>query len=518
MQLGMFAACAALTSFEDNLSSLVDGSSMFVYCQSLETFNADLRSLTNGSQMFSDCAKLTSFNSNLRSLRNGTDMFKGCILDEISVVHISNTIKDISSLSLADDEGKITINHDPNIPDSVLIECGQRMLSKGWKVIFNELSFGVSLDITVESGYIPDASKWHDRVYPDVESPITSVTNGYAMNASTQLFRVDSPNIVNGSYLMEDNRNLTSWDDSLESLTNGYYMFYYCTNLTSFNSDLSSITGKNNTTGYMFYNCNKLTTFNASLSSLTENNSTMFSSCSNLTTFISDLSSLGDGSYMFRDKNNLTTFNASLRSLTNGSYMFNNCAKLTSFNGDLSSLRNGTDMFKGCILDEASVVHISNTIKDISSLTLADDEGFITINHNTNIPTSILEECGNRMVAKGWDVVFNNLSFGITFDITAENGYIPDASKWHDKVYSALELPITSVTNGYAMNASTQLFRVDSPNIVNGSYLMYGNSKLESWDDSLESLTNGSNMFNGCSKLTSFNSDLNSLTNGKCMF
>jgi hypothetical protein len=106
------------------------------------------------------------------------------------------------------------------------------------------------------------------------------------------------------------------------------------------------------------------------------------------------------------------------------------------------------------------------------------------------------------------------MTFGLVYDITEENGYIPDASKWNSKLFSSLEEVPTSVSNGYAWNASTQLFRVDSPNIVNGTNLMYYNSDLIEWNDSLESLELGSYMFYYCSNLTTFNSDLSSLTNG----
>ena len=40
--------------------------------------------------------------------------------------------------------------------------------------------------------------------------------------------------IVNGSNLMLDNKDLTTWDSSLVLLENGHCMFKGCENLTSF--------------------------------------------------------------------------------------------------------------------------------------------------------------------------------------------------------------------------------------------------------------------------------------------
>jgi hypothetical protein len=49
---GMFANCDNLTTFNSDLSSLVNGYRMFASCDNLTTFNSDLSSLTDGYSMF----------------------------------------------------------------------------------------------------------------------------------------------------------------------------------------------------------------------------------------------------------------------------------------------------------------------------------------------------------------------------------------------------------------------------------------------------------------------------------
>ena len=555
--------------------------------KTLTSWNGSLESLNDGSYMFSGCSKLTSFNGDLSSLINGTDMFSGCKLDEASVVHISNTIQDISSLELSKGEGTITINHDPNIPDSVILECGNRMMAKGWVVIFNALAFGVSYDITTENGYIPDASKWNTEMYKKFSLTVTSVGGGKLYNGTEEVCLIDNANIVDGSNLMKGNSKLESWNGSLESLTNGSTMFNGCSKLTSFTSNLRSL--RNGTD--MFKGCIldeasvvhiSNTIQDISSLSLTDDegkitinhdpnitdsvliecgnrmmakgwknielNSIIFTEydiisengyipdaskwneevyvanklkvtsvsgdkCYNQSKAVCfiDGENIQNGSKLMYKNTLLTSWNEPLDSLNTGDYMFAGCSKLTSFNSDLSSLQSGTSMFKGCNLDEASVVHISNTIKDISSLELSEGEGKITINHDPNIPTSVLEECFNKIVNKGWKVAFNTLKSGFGYDITDENGYIPDASKWNEEMYTPNELTITSVSNGKCYNGEDVVCLIDGENIQNGMYLMGGNTALTSWDEPLSSMTNGTMMFFYCYNLTTFNSDLRKL-------
>ena len=59
----------SLTSFNGDLSSLVNGERMFAY-SSLASFNGDLSNLVNGDTMF-NASSLTSFNGDLSSLVNG---------------------------------------------------------------------------------------------------------------------------------------------------------------------------------------------------------------------------------------------------------------------------------------------------------------------------------------------------------------------------------------------------------------------------------------------------------------
>ena len=126
--------------------------------------------------------------------------------------------------------------------------------------------------------------------------------------------------------------------------------------------------------------------------------------------------------------------------------MFNGCTSLTSFSSDLSSLEEGDYMFNGCSLDTASVQNIADTINDLKSQNMT---GVIHIGHADDVPASILWECGNKMLDKGWTVYFNEKVYSrhdMTYSITKSNGYIPNASEWQNEVYKKNNLIITEIT------------------------------------------------------------------------
>jgi hypothetical protein len=76
---------------------------MFEGCDGLTSFDTDLSSVTNGSSMFYACSALTDFNSSLTNLTNGSYMFYRCKLNYASLSNIANTIKDVNGLESGSD-------------------------------------------------------------------------------------------------------------------------------------------------------------------------------------------------------------------------------------------------------------------------------------------------------------------------------------------------------------------------------------------------------------------------------
>lgn len=79
-----------------------------------------------------------------------------------------------------------------------------------------------------------------------------------------QIFTIETNKIVNGSNLMLNNKDLTTWNSSLTVLQNGSYMFSGCENLTSFGApDIAKVSNEHNvlilpaliTATNMFENC-----------------------------------------------------------------------------------------------------------------------------------------------------------------------------------------------------------------------------------------------------------------------
>ena len=151
----MFYGCENLITFSSNLSSLTYGYRMFDACDKLTSFFSELPSLANGDYMFRDCSNLTSFLSDLGSLKGGHQMFEGCKLDINSLRNIADTINDITDLDennnndwkyevlgktktiSSTSRGHIDICHADSISEEVIIECGNKLIDKGWTVYFN---------------------------------------------------------------------------------------------------------------------------------------------------------------------------------------------------------------------------------------------------------------------------------------------------------------------------------------------------------------------------------------------
>ena len=223
----------------------------------------------------------------------------------------------------------------------------------------------------------------------------------------------------NGGYMFYS-CDFTTFPSALPSLTNGSHMFANCNKLTSFSSDLSSLSDG---TG-MFGSCSALTSFSSALPSLTNGNN-MFRYCT-FTSFTVDLPNLTDGCWMFDGCRELISFSSDLHNLTYGENMFYNCSKLTTFTSDLSSLKSGYLMFKDCEIDTESLRNIAEHINDINGLVMENDadweyevfreiktipngrRGRIDIDVDSSVTQEVRKECGNKLNAKGWTIVYIN--------------------------------------------------------------------------------------------------------------
>ena len=384
----MFRLCSNLTTFNSDLSSLIDGDIMF-YQTNLSEFTTDLSSLTNGWSMFFGCSNLESFTSNLSSLTNGYNMFAGCS-------NLSEFTVDLSSLQ----NGHLMFYYCSNLES---FTSNLSSLTDGVQMFFgcSKLTTFTSDLNSLTNGY----QMFYQTNLSEFTTDLSSLVNGMAMFAvcsNLESFTSDLSSLQNGHLMFAGCSQLSTFVPgssgstvSLSSLTNGHGMFMGCSNLTSFSYNLSSLIN-----GYqMFYQTN-LSEFTSDLSSL-ESGVGMFDGCSNLTTFTSDLSSLESGYDMFLGCSNLKTFTSDLSSLTTGSSMFKGCSNLTSFTSDLSSLTYGNSMFKGCKLDTESIIHIANSINTVTESPSLD----IGIANET--PTDEEIELFTEIHNKGWRVYVN---------------------------------------------------------------------------------------------------------------
>ena len=236
-------------------------------------------------------------------------------------------------------------------------------------------------------------------------SDLSALQTGRYMFASCGLtnFNTDLSSLTNG-FCMFAECGFSTFTSDLSSLTKGTMMFDSCENLTTFTSDLPSLT----IGSMMFELCPNLTTFTSDLSSL-KTGDYMFYGCMGLTSFRSDLPSLQNGEFMFYECYNLESFTSDLSSLVNGCEMFSYCPILTSFTSDLSSLVNGSGMFYDSTLDNDSLLHIAESIRDVSNL--VDGETYLGYEINKVIhlglgrtPTEDDVEYLTEIYNKGWAV------------------------------------------------------------------------------------------------------------------
>ena len=80
---GFFNGDTNITSFNDDLSSVIKGNNMFNRCFNLTTFKSNLHNLQEADGMFTDCKNMTDFEVKcLDSLISANNMFKNCRLFE----------------------------------------------------------------------------------------------------------------------------------------------------------------------------------------------------------------------------------------------------------------------------------------------------------------------------------------------------------------------------------------------------------------------------------------------------
>lgn len=221
---------------------------------------------------------------------------------------------------------------------------------------------------------------------------------------------VDLPNLTWAWHMFQNCNMLTSWTVDLPKLTNASYMFYRCSGLTSWTADLPNLT--NGT--YMFYYCSKLSSWTVDLPNLTIG-AYMFYECPKLSSWTVDLPNLTDGSYMFYYCTGLTSWTVDLPNLTNGDSMFYNCPNLGSWTVDLPNLTTGNSMFYNCILDEASVLHILNSIPSYTSGTHK-----LHLGKYTNYKTS--DKVAAKLRTSTGGTVLTPISAGTNYRCVDDNG------------------------------------------------------------------------------------------------
>lgn len=235
---GIFYGASNLTTFNSDLTSLVDGTTMFTSCNSLTGNNENgwfipLPNLSVAYQMFYGDYNLKGFVSDMPVLTIGARMFYGC----------SN---------LFNFQGKLS------------------NLENGAEMFYN----CTNLEVLTDTPYC----------YYDAERNVfKNVIN-----------QIDLSNLRFARRMFESCKKIKSFSARLDNLRDGLWMFKNC-QLSDWNvSSLPSLVD-----GWeMFLNNSTLTSFVCDMSEL-KRASQMFSGCSLLTEFMGDLSSVVYGNGMF---------------------------------------------------------------------------------------------------------------------------------------------------------------------------------------------------------------------------
>ena len=200
----------------------------------------------------------------------------------------------------------------------------------------------------------------------------------------------------NGANFHKTN-SVTEVTTSLSQLVDGSRMFTNHRNLTKFDLDLPSLKIAQN----MFGSAG-ITSFNGNLQNLENGNSAFYNTP--LTSFISDLPKCSFAGWMFNNCIKLSKFVIDLPLVNDARSMFHYCPLLQEFRGCLPSLRDARNMFHSCKLSPLSVMHIIEGIKDVRSETLAENgesalfstDGIITIGINVTLTEG--DDEGNKAI------------------------------------------------------------------------------------------------------------------------
>lgn len=239
-----------LVSFEGNLNALTSANYMFKNCYALTSFENDLSNLISAKDMFLNCENLSIFNGDISKLSDGTNMFIGCVLNSTSIEHILNSIPTYTEgthnlgLTLKTVEEAAVFNQ----ITGANVEIGDiyNISYKGWTIttyiLKDDREIPTKYDIwenvisvNKETGtvdfvdlYIPDASAWKTEIYDNFKLRISKVEENKAYNGSNFVCNILSEKIVNGDNLFNGVSSLTSFTDSLSSLSSGVNMFNEC--------------------------------------------------------------------------------------------------------------------------------------------------------------------------------------------------------------------------------------------------------------------------------------------------
>lgn len=278
------------------------------------------------------------------------------------------------------------------------------------------------------------------------------------LNSSGKEILSTLQNVINGKSLFLRSQ-LTKFNDDLSCLMNGFQMFASSNKLESFRSALPSLTNGIK----MFANCSALTKFETKLPNLVLAEC-MFRYATSLKEINTCLPNLTQAQGMFMYCSNLSKVRFSKNSfqcLYNGCDMFKGCSSLTSFHYELPYLETADDMFLGCKLDLETVKIIAESLYDFGtkdSNDYAEDGRKHVITFGvTNDVSALAQGYKTLMESKGW--VVEGLDYKVSYDISEENGYCPDASAWPTEICDKYDLEVTSIPYNEDENVGEMLGR-----------------------------------------------------------
>lgn len=216
--------------------------------------NIQTQKLNSAYDMFYNCENFTTWNSDLSSLVNGAGMFVGGsgIYDDTGLTSFTG---DLSSLVIGNSMFKQTALTQFNVDSMPKLIVAREMFSR-----IPLLTFTTKVPSLLEG-----RTMFYACDLESFDSDLSSLINGFQMfRWDTQLksFRGDLSSLINGDGMFTE-CGLEQWDTDLSSLETGANMFY-ANEFETFTSDLSSLTDGST----MFEDCQNLKHFNSGLYSL----------------------------------------------------------------------------------------------------------------------------------------------------------------------------------------------------------------------------------------------------------